>query len=104
MQIQSVLNELSSKELLTGTDEDQELASGDEYLDYPTGYKRLISIALNDGTNDGPPLEALSRGWIEYLELMEGAVSTGEPEFFTEVRNSGYGMKGYGGPESTPSM
>ena len=90
VQIQSVLNELSTKELLVGTDTDQSLEADDEYLEYPTDYKRLISIVLNDGSVDGEPLEAIPGGWDEYLEWMAGAVSTSEPEWFTEHNSRFY--------------
>lgn len=90
VQIQSVLNKLSAKELLVGTDTDQSLASDDEYLNYPTNYKRLISIVLNNGSTDGEPLEPIPGGYLEYLRWMEGAVSTGEPEWFTAHNSKFY--------------
>ena len=89
-EIQTILDDLSDAELLVGTDTDQSMEDSDEYLEYPTNYKRLISIVLNDGSTDGAPLEALPGGWDEYLEWMKGAVSTGEPEWFVEHNSRFY--------------
>lgn len=86
VQIQSVLNDLSDENLLVNTDTDQTLESGSTTLDYPTGFKDLIAITLNDGTYWGEPLIKLSRGHQEYRELVEESTSAGygEPEYFSE--------------------
>jgi len=86
VQIQSILNDLSDENLLVNTDEDQSLSSGSIYLTYPTGFKELISITLNDGTYWGEPLIALPGGHKEYRELVEESVSSNydEPEHYSE--------------------
>ena len=86
VEIQIVLDDLSKHNLLTAEDTDQTLESGDTYLEYPTGFKQLVSIVLNDGTYDGPPLKKIPGGHKEYRQWMEDETSTdySEPEWYSE--------------------
>jgi len=88
--IQLVLDDLSEENLLQAEDTTQSLASSGNDADYPTGYKELIEIVLNDGTYDGQPLEVISR--VEYLRKMKGVISAdyAEPEWVNEFNKKFY--------------
>jgi len=90
--IQTVLNDLSNLNFLTAEDTEQTLTAGDTELVYPTLYKALVSIVLNDGSYDGAPLRALAGGYKEYLRLMENFNSglRSEPEWQAEYESKFY--------------
>jgi len=83
-EIQEILDELADEDLLIATDESQSLESGDTSLDYPTNYKQLVVLTLNDGTYDSDPLERVSHK--EYREWMKNGNSSdySEPEYYSE--------------------
>jgi len=92
VQIQTVLNDLSKHNLLVDEDTDQSLSSGNTTLNYPTGFKELVAIVLNDGTYDGPPLKKIPGGHKEYRQWMEDETSTdySEPEWYSEYDSKFY--------------
>lgn len=45
------------------------LASGDSAVSFPTGFRVLDKIVINDGDNDGRPLKEMTfQKWLEYRE------------------------------------
>ena len=92
VQIQHVLDDLSRENLLEEIDTSQSLVSGNTTLTYPTGYKELVAITLNDGTNEGEPLIKIPGGFKEYRRWMEDETSAdyNEPEFYAEFDSKFY--------------
>jgi len=90
--LQTCLNDLSNINFLTDEDTAQTLVTGTETLDYPTLYKQLEQIILNDGSVDLAPLKPLPGGYQEYRELMRSsnAGTRSNPTHYAE-----YGKKFY---------
>lgn len=90
--IQLCLNDLSNCNLLTAEDVSQSLALEGKTLNYPTAFKQLVSIVLNDGSVDGDPLKPLPGGMTEYGRLMKNYSSSGvgEPTHYTEFNKKFY--------------
>jgi len=85
VQIQTVLNDLSSLDFLTATDTAQTLASGGLTLNYPSLFKSLVSIVLIDSSSvRQAPLKPLPAGHKEYRELRDNDSTTGEPQWYSE--------------------
>lgn len=83
------LADMSNRALLVGTDNSQSLAADDRTLDYPTGFRSVISITLTDASgSEKAPLIKL--GHREYRELLENGSSTGKPEWFSEFNKKFY--------------
>ncbi len=80
------LSELGNWPDMATSDTAQTLASGSTTLSYPTGFRSLVAIVLNDGSNDGRPLELLEGGYLEWLRRREDESSGDydEPEFYTD--------------------
>lgn len=58
------------------------LASGDSEISFPSGLRVLDKIIINDGTNDGRPLEGITfQEWCEYREN-ESSSGYAEPKRF----------------------
>lgn len=89
-EIQEVLDELSDENLLTATtglddiDAADDLAAGTTTIAYPTLYKMLVDITLNDGSRDLHPLVAIPGGQVEYRRLLRLSPSQGTPEWYSE--------------------
>jgi hypothetical protein len=88
--IQTCLNDLSNANLLPAEDTAQTLILDSKTLDYPTAFKQLISIVLNDGTYDLEPLRAIPGGMTEYGRLMKNFSSGSEPTHYTEFNKKFY--------------
>ncbi len=69
-EIKATLADLSKYNLLTATPVEVAGVSGDVSIDYPTLFKRLISITPNDGSVDRRPMEPLAGGYVEYKRLL----------------------------------
>jgi len=91
-QIQEILDDLSEEDLLTGTDPDQELESGDKTLNEPTGYRALVNIVLTltDSGSEQIPLIPLSGGHKQYRELRHNDNSLGIPRWFSRFNGKFY--------------
>lgn len=78
------LNELSRFKILVDTDVSQTLVAGDVSLDEPTGYKSMIALTLNDGTQDLAPLMPIPGGFEVYRDWKDGEINVAsEPENYT---------------------
>lgn len=90
--IQLCLNDLSNCNFLTAEDVSQSLVAGGLTLNYPTAFKQLISIVLNDGSYDSEPLKPIPGGMAEYGRLMKNYNSglAGEPTHYTEFNKKFY--------------
>jgi hypothetical protein len=88
--LQLCLNDLSNANLLPAEDTTQTLALNSKTLDYPTAFKQLISIVLNDGTNDGEPLKPIPGGMVEYDRLMKNFSAGTGPTHYTEFNKKFY--------------
>ena len=76
---------MSNVGLLVGVDTSQTLADGDLTLDYPTGFRSVISITLIDGSsNEKRALIKLPGGIEEYRNLRHNDTATGLVEWFAE--------------------
>ena len=65
-ELQSVLDDLSQGPYIAGVDESQSISDDEEYLAKPDEYFSMISIVLNDGTSDRPPLKPFPGGYKAY--------------------------------------
>ncbi len=83
-EIQEVLDELSDENLLTAKLEVSDLAAGTTTIAFPTLYKMLVAITLNDGSRDLRPLVAIPGGQVEYRRLIRLSPSQGTPEWYSE--------------------
>ena len=90
VEVQIVLDDLSDENLLIGTDLTKTLSSGKESVSEPDGYREMITIRLNDGTDDGLPLKKISRN--DYLQYMENGNSSdySESGYYNEFNGSIY--------------
>ncbi|MDD5501962.1 MAG: hypothetical protein PHH26_00675 [Candidatus Thermoplasmatota archaeon] len=90
--LQTCLNDLSNCNLLPAEDISQSLVLEGKTLNYPTAFKQLISIVLNDGSYDGKPLKLIPGGMSEYGRLMQNYSSNGvgEPTHQTEFNKKFY--------------
>lgn len=70
--IKTTLSDLAKYNLLTATPVDVAKVSGDKSIDFPTLFKKLISISPNDGSVDRNPLIALGGGYKEYKRVVSG--------------------------------
>ncbi len=78
------LNELSRFKVLVNTDTSQTLIAGDVSLDEPTGYKSMIALTLNDGTQDLAPLQVVPGGFEQYRDWKEREINVAsEPEWYS---------------------
>ena len=83
--ILTCLKDLSNHGLLVGTDTSQTLVSGDETLNYPTNFKRLISLILIDGNgNEKSPLTKLRGGHEQYRKLRLNDAAVGTTQRYSE--------------------
>ncbi len=83
--IQTCLNDLANHNLLVGTETTQTLVSGDTTLNYPTEFKRLISLTLIDSnSNTKRPLKKLRGGHEEYRTRMRNDSSVGFTSHYSE--------------------
>jgi len=91
-QIQEILDDLSEEDLLTGTDSDQTLESGDTTLDEPTGFRALIAITLTitSSGSEQYPLIKLKGGHEQYRELRHNDDSVGIPRYFSNFNGKYY--------------
>lgn len=91
-QIQEILDDLSEEDLLVGTDDDQELESGNTTLDEPTGFRALINIVLtiDSSSSEQFPLMALKGGHKQYRELRHNDDSIGIPRWFSNFNGKFY--------------
>jgi hypothetical protein len=77
--IKATLTDLAKYNLLTAEPVEIAAVSGAKTIDYPTLFKRLITIQPNDGSNDRNPLIALPGGYKEYLRKTEGLQVSSTP-------------------------
>lgn len=85
------LNDMSNRALLVGTDTGQTLSSGGTTLDYPTGFRSVVSITLIDGSGtEKTPLIKLPGGHKEYRELRHNDDTSGTTEWFSEFDKKFY--------------
>ena len=64
------------------TTETQALTAGQESDTTPTDYRKLDLVYINDGTDDGEPLEEISYDEFRQMRAGEGISDQGEPERF----------------------
>ena len=79
VEIKTTLADLSKYNLLTATPVEDSKVSGDTTIDFPTLFKKLISITPNDGSIDKKPLIPLPGGFREYRELLAGTQVASTP-------------------------
>ncbi|HEB26929.1 MAG TPA: hypothetical protein ENI05_04000 [Porticoccus sp.] len=77
--IKATLTDLAKYNLLTAAPVEIVALSGAKTIDYPTLFKRLVTIQPNDGSNDRNPLIALPGGYKEYLRKTEGLQVSSTP-------------------------
>ncbi len=83
-ELQTVLDDLSQGTFLEGVDTSQSLVDGDEFLGRPDNYYSMISIVLNDGTQDLQPLKPFPGGYKAYRDQRgdTASVFTSMPIYF----------------------
>lgn len=77
--IKATLTDLAKFNLLTATPVEVDKVLGDTDIDFPTLFKRLVSITPNDGSVDRNPLLPLPGGFKEYRRLLSGAQTQSTP-------------------------
>lgn len=79
------LKDLANHNLLVGTDTSQTLVADGTTLNYPTNFKRLISLVLIDGNSQPKrPLIALKGGHEEYEVLRRNDTNSGQTTHYSE--------------------
>lgn len=86
VQIQTVLDQLSQGPFIEATDSTQSLTSSSEYLTKPDQCFSLVSIVLNDGSNDLEPLKPMPGGYKALREELgeAQAVTVSNPLYYAE--------------------
>ena len=89
-EIQRVLDNLADANLLVGSDTGTITSNYDTTIDLPTNFKQMISLRLNDGSNDGAPLIRIPGGIRGYRERQADGLDYGEPEYYAEFNGKCY--------------
>lgn len=90
--VQWVLDDLSRKDMLVGSDTSQTLTEDDTTLDFPTGYRAMVAITLTD-TDSGviqDPLIKLKGGHEQYRRLRSENTSVGIPSHYSRFNSKFY--------------
>lgn len=77
--IKATLTDLAKFNLLTATPVEVAKVSGDKTLDFPTLFKKLVSITPNDGSVDRNPLLPIPGGYKEYRRWLSGTQTQSTP-------------------------
>ncbi len=83
--ILTCLKDLANLNLLVGTETSQTLVADDTTLNYPTNFKKMISLVLIDAnSNELTPLIPLRGGHDEYRQLRDNDNSSGDTTHYSE--------------------
>jgi len=90
IQTRMALKKLSGAGNFLANTDTASLSDGTTYIAEPTDFKSLEAIVLNDGSNDGPPLEKIA--FDEYLNRKKGESSSNrdEPKYYAHYMNRFY--------------
>lgn len=90
--VQWVLNDLSRKDMLVGTETTQTLAANDKTLDFPDGFRAMVAITLTNTASgaEQDPLRKLRGGHEEYRRLRYNDVSVGIPYYYSRFNKKFY--------------
>lgn len=68
------------------SEEGSALAEGSAYISFPSNFRILDAIVLNDGSDDGEPLKKLDGGYPALLKKKEDLTSADydEPEYYVQ--------------------
>jgi hypothetical protein len=91
-QIKSVINDLRFLNILESQNTSLTLSDGSTNFSEPTDFKSLISIVLNDGSNDLEPLLPMPGGYKGYKLAMEEFTSGDEsqPKYYAKFNGKIY--------------
>ncbi len=83
--LQWVLNDLSKKDMLVGSDATQTLEANDKTLAFPAGYRAMIAITLTNTDTEvaQDPLTKLKGGHEHYRRLLQNDETVGIPSHYS---------------------